>query len=62
MLGNEVQVDAGANLGSFLTRRGRSEQIAKIMIALLLPAAQAANNAYRRGECALNLKRIVWPY
>ena len=59
MLGNEVEIDTRTNLTSYLTRKGRSEQVARIMITLLLPATQAAANAYDRSDCELNMKRIV---
>ena len=47
------------NPARLLTLQSRSGAIADIFIALFLPAVDAANEAYRRLECTMNMKRIV---
>ncbi len=42
-----------------LTLGARSELVADIFIEWFLPAVEAANEAYRRTDCSMNLKRIV---
>ena len=46
-------------LPRLLTLKSRSELMANIFIALFLPAVDAANEAYRRLDCTMNMKRIV---
>ena len=47
------------NPARLLTLKHRSEAVTDIFIALLVPAVDAANEAYRRIECTMNMKRIV---
>ncbi|MCL2120479.1 MAG: DUF1559 domain-containing protein, partial [Planctomycetaceae bacterium] len=47
------------NPARLLTLKSRSEAVADIFIALFIPAVGTANEAYRRNDCDMNLKRIV---
>ena len=42
-----------------LTLNARSDALADIFIGLMTPAVEAANEAYRRLECTMNMKRVV---
>ena len=47
------------NPARLLTLKLRSDAVADIFIALFLPAVDAVGEAYRRSECAMNMKQIV---
>ena len=57
--GTFVYTEPSQNPLRYLTVAGRSNALADIFIALFLPATEAANEAWHRIDCTMNLKRIV---
>ena len=52
-------ISGAMDITKLLTLKSRSENIGEYLVAWFLPAVEMVKEAYRRQECAMNMKRII---